>query len=360
MSEHSFRRLEDWLDGGVLGDADSPTKNETPAGADSTQRDESQSRKIAATLVVHGLLQEHSKLDLDPDEARVAAVMQQILTAGHSDSVERKNPKPTSVSAHRAEHSRSVNRLVWSAIAAILSCVVVGGFLSLYTPEPASAASVLELLIQTSLKQKDRTYEISVVEDYDPQRMPLKLRDVPIKSRKTRLDGATLHLRGVDEFVLIQKRADGQTRIVGCDGRESWAFKEMGPIHVSSDLSRFRGTIPGSQQELPFINIREHLEQLRTGYDIQIQSQSDDGKNSVLTGVRKSKDVRGPKKMAIEYVVETGLMQRLFLDGLPRRGGGPRSVIVELVDQEQLAPDFFTREFHHGPERKIKYVEDRP
>ncbi len=43
-----------------------------------------------------------------------------------------------------------------------------------------------------------------------------------------------------------------------------------GPVHVSTDLNRFRGGLPGQQQDIPFINIHDHLSQLRSGYEVEL------------------------------------------------------------------------------------------
>ncbi len=86
------------------------------------------------------------------------------------------------------------------------------------------------------------------------------------------IDGAKLYVRGADKYVFVRLLKDGRQRVSGCDGEQSWAFREDGPIHVSSDLSRFRGGMPGQKQDIPFINIHSHLAQLRTGYDVELMS----------------------------------------------------------------------------------------
>ncbi len=356
MNMDSWQQLGNWLDGGPEFSPVSTHGRQALTHEDSNQPASQQALEMGAFLVIHGILLEQSRFRPEADRARIHAVMQKILAEPSEVSSDNELP---SVPVDQINYFKSAYDLAWSAIAALFSCILIGGFLFLYLSDNASAASALERLIQLSIVQPDRTYEINVVAYYDGQRLPRNLRDFPPRTPKENMDGATLYLRGADQFVLIQNAPEDETRLVGSDGNESWAIKETGPVQISSDLARFRGLIPGSQQELPFINIQDHLEQLRFGYEIRIHSGTRTGKDSVLTGTRKSKDVCGPKEIRIEYDRETGVIERLFLEGLPRRGGGPRSVSVELVDQQPLGPEFFTRAFHHNPEREIKRVEAR-
>jgi hypothetical protein len=44
----------------------------------------------------------------------------------------------------------------------------------------------------------------------------------------------------------------------------------------------------------------------------------------------------------------------MVLDGLPKEGGGPRRVELELDSSDPLGPDFFTHQAHHEPGRRIE------
>ena len=53
---------------------------------------------------------------------------------------------------------------------------------------------------------------------------------------------------GCGSFVLRMPLRSGGTRTLGCDGETSWAFRDNGPVHVSNNLNRFRGALPGSSR----------------------------------------------------------------------------------------------------------------
>ena len=48
-------------------------------------------------------------------------------------------------------------------------------------------------------------------------------------------------------------------------------------------------------------------------------------------------------------------LRSLVRDGLPRGRGGPKSVMLELEDQSDLPPDFFSHAAHHEPGKRIRY-----
>ena len=135
-------------------------------------------------------------------------------------------------------------------------------------------------------------------------------------------------------------------------------------VHVSSDLSRFRSGLPGREPDFPFINLHEHVQQLNLGYDIELSGEtiesSDGRKLSQLNATRKSFDVRGPVEVTIWFDTATGVVYQMLLDKLPRRGGGPKSVRLELLNpadlgQTDFGPDFFSHDSHHEPFREVRY-----
>jgi hypothetical protein len=187
----------------------------------------------------------------------------------------------------------------------------------------------------------------------------------PDRGGKEQTDGATLYVRGANQYVMTVMLSSGLQRTSGCDGVQSWAFHKNGPVHVSADLNRFRGGLPGQQQGVPFINMHDHLSQLQlqTGYDVDLgdskQNAADGTKLSQLIGVRKSRDVRGPKQVEIWFDAETGTIHKMLLDGLPRGRSGPKTVMLELLNQSHLDAEFFSHESHHEPGRRIRYEEEQ-
>jgi hypothetical protein len=133
-------------------------------------------------------------------------------------------------------------------------------------------------------------------------------------------------------------------------------------------LNRFRSGLPGREQDLPFVNLQTHLQELHVGYDIELSGEtiesSDGRKLSQLNATRKSFDVRGPYEVAVWFDTETGVVYQMLLDKLPRRGGGPKSVRLELLNPENLGQtdfgsDFFSHDSHHEPLRQVRYEEEQ-
>ena len=102
-------------------------------------------------------------------------------------------------------------------------------------------------------------------------------------------------------------------------------FETVVLVHVTPDLARFRTSLPGQQHDLPMLNIQEHLAQLKAGYRIELIPGSKTGRNgealSQLTGVKKSKEIPGPKEIEIWFDGSAGSIHWMLLDELPRGAG---------------------------------------
>ena len=329
------QQIADWLDG---------------EGVDSVEELVSEStEQVASSLLLHGILSEIGSRDEMKDSERMNAV----LAAIRDESAE--PLKSDSSHDHGRRHVALLTTVVSIAAVLILAVMFAGP-----QQRVAAAMATLDQVIESARLPVDRMYEISVVEDYPRDKRPRGLpEDRWQREPKEQIDGATLHVRGTDKYVLIRALQDGRRRITGCDGEQSWAFREDGPVHVSSDLSRFRGGMPGGQQDFPLINIHSHLSQLKDGYDIELtdekQRTADGVELSQLAGSRKSRDVRGPKQVDIWFNPADGSVHQMLLSGLPRGGGGPKSVSLKLIDQSDLGPDFFHHESHHEPDRRVRY-----
>jgi len=204
--------------------------------------------EVAEAVVVHGLLTDISRRFPAEDDMRVDAVMQAI---GESVAPE----KSASWSWLFGRPKRTV-----FAATAMVACVALIFISQGINPTEAAAAS-LERIIAVAQKNSDRTYAIRVIDEYSVS--------TPKSEKQGNIDGAILHVRGPDKYVLIRELKDGRQRLTGCDGTESWAMREDGPVNVSSDLNRFRGGLPGEQQDLPFINLQSQLIQLKEKYFVE-------------------------------------------------------------------------------------------
>lgn len=216
------------------------------------------------------------------------------------------------------------------------------------SPAPVSAASELDRLIASSADPRDRTYRIANL-DGAPE---------PGDGRQPPIDGARLHVCSPDKYVLVRTFPDGRAFVTGSDGERSWSVPPTGAVRISGDPLRFRGPLPGHQQGLPFVDLRSDLVQFRDAYVVTALPPDATGRRGLL-GEKKSPEFRGARRVELRYDAATGVIHRMEFDGMPRARGGPNRVAVELVEQRDLGPTFFTPEAHFAPGRRV-IEEDQP
>ena len=335
--------LSDWLD----------DENENPASKSDVPSGEA-SETIAESLLIHGMLADIGSRD-DADAERIHAVMQRLDAEFATGSL---NVASTSV-----PHGRRRFAILTSALTIAAAVMVMFAVFGPHQSVSAAMAS-LDKVMEAAAKPFDHTYTVCVVEEYPRNKRPKNLsQEAWDREAPEQIDGATIHVRGADEYVMTVMLKTGMTRTSGCDGRVSWSFREDGPVHVSEDLNRFRGGMPGSQQDMPLLNIHANLSQLKIGYDVELADEQDTGTDGTLLSqlncIRKSNDVRGPKQVNVWFDAEDGTVHKMLLDGLPRGRGGPKSVMLELVDQPTLPSNFFSHETHHEPGKRIRYEDSQ-
>lgn len=343
MSERVNDFLSDWLDD------EGPT---SPGTEDAIV--EGSSEAFADSLLVHGLLADIGGRDHEQETLSLRGVMERIDSEGDTETAALARPSGT---GGRRRFAMLTSALTIAA-AALVMFVVFGP-----QQRVSAAMASLEKVLEAAAKPFDRTYLVHVVEEYPHDKKPNNLsQEAWDRESKKQIDGATLFVRGANQYVLTVMLRSGQNRTSGCDGQVSWAFREDGPVHVSTDLTRFRGGVPGQQQGMPFINIHAHISQLRSGYKVDLTDEQDvasDGTGlSQLVGIRKSRDVRGPKQIEIWFDAENGTVHKMLLNGLPRGRGGPKSVMLQLEDETNLGPPFFSHDAHHEPEKRIRYEDE--
>lgn len=232
--------------------------------------------------------------------------------------------------------------LRWAGWAAA-ALVMLGALLFGLAPSRATAA-VNRML--AAMQRGDRSYTISVIEGDAQMTMN--------KGRTLSYEGAVLHLRGERQFVLVRSIIEGGRRITGSDGTVNWDIVGDGPVKVTSDLTRFRGGLPGEQQDAAFLDLAGNLSGLKNGYDIALSDVSGEPSHARLHAQRKSRDVRGPREMNITFRRDSGVIVALELRGLPRARGGPEALRLTLTSEATLPADFFTHTPHHEPGRRVQ------
>lgn len=225
----------------------------------------------------------------------------------------------------------------WAAAAAL----VFGFTFFMLTPNPAAAA--ISQIITAWGQALDRSYTITVLEGDAWQ--PLK------DNRRVSYEGARLHLRGGTQFVLERTLDRGGEVITGSDGTSNWDIRGKGPVRVSTDVSRFRGAIPGEYQSVPFLDLSSLLASLTADYELKL-SEAESGLQQ-LTAHKRHREKRGLPRMEFTFRQATGTIVSMTLHGLPEEKGGPRAVRLTLTSEAAFSADFFTHAAHHETDREI-------
>lgn len=244
---------------------------------------------------------------------------------------------------------RSVRRwlAIFTAVAFALFFIVI-----FQSPSGSgvATASAIERLIAAASSPVDREYRISVLDHGPHGSLP------PVVSggrgRKPGIEGASLFVRGADQFVLIRRFGDGTEFITGSDGTTGWAVPPKGRVHLSQDPRRFRRGVPGEHEEVPFLDLRAGFDGLRRGYHLALETEA--GRQQRLEARRRGRRNRGPETVRV-WFDEAGVATRIEIEGLPIEEGMPRSVAMSLVSQQDRDPAFYTHETHHLAERPVDW-----
>lgn len=252
--------------------------------------------------------------------------------------------------APRAAPSRRSHRSLAGLFAAICLLLAVGFVGWRAGSSSARAASVaLEQIIRANEHLPDRTYVI-VAQDGADDGPPHESRD---RAPKPPVDGAMLHVRGADHYVLERFYEDGTRFVTGSDGLTSWAVPPRGRVRVSQDLGRFRGAVPGQQHAIPFVDINTSLRQLAESYALTEGSAPSAPGRRQIVATRKPTASGGPKRVTITYDATSRVIHSMVLERLPQARGGPRTALLELVEMSDLGPAFFKHATHHDAAREV-------
>lgn len=326
MSDELHNLINGYLDG-CLSDQEARRLNEL------LQADADHARRFAWAVLLHDRLQA------------------EVQTGALSAAPLSEPPRVVPISRQR--------RWTATAVGAIAAIVLLGVFLWHGDTVPTASAAVLALdrMIEAASQPVDRMYRIRVT-DHGPggARPPVFSGG---KGRKPGVDGAELYVRGSDKFVLVRHFGNGSDFITGSDGALGWAVAPKGPVHVSRDTRRFRRAVPGEHEEVPFLDLNAGFAELRRGYQLELSTAEETSNQKPetqhqLVAVKRSSDRPGPERVTL-WFDSTGVAHRIELAGLPPDEGGARAVVLELVDQRDLGPDFFKHETHHDASRPVDW-----
>ncbi len=300
--------------------------------ADWIKADPSHARQFAEAVMLH-------------DQLRADMLAADVLTAEGPATALQAAPSRVPGVAEASKRRRVAG--IFSAVCLLLVAVFVGWRASNTSAVAASVA--LERIIQACERVADRTYRIAALEDGAASRSQ-EGRD---QGAKPSVDGALLHVRGAEQYVLERFYADGTRFVTGSDSATAWAVPPHGRVRVSGDINRFRGTVPGQQHAIPFVDMTTSLRQLTDAYELADTISVSSWRWRQSTATRKPSVNGGPKRVTIHYDAETGLIHAMVLERLPQARGGPRSVELTLVDSSDLGPGFFSHAAHHEASRDV-------
>jgi len=303
-----------------------------------------QGRRAAGLCLVHSLLVQLADRDMPAKEHRIRRLMRRI----------------------DAEHRwrRFVRPLVRYGVAAVLILSAVSLYLNLPTN---TAMASMDKMITAMDSSGDRTYMIRV-EGTPGDNAPPPPGAPPDRRRETGqragLDGATLYLRGGDKFVLIRPTPSGRPVINGCDGQTRWLIRPDKPVLVSNDPQAFRIPMPKDLEAILTLDLKSTLLQIRDHYRVKFIDEARDDRTPnrswiYLDADRRSRDFPGPKNIELWADADTDILQRIEFADIHLQGDpAPKRLILELVGQNPLADNWFTRQAHHPQDAPVDFVSD--
>ena len=250
-----------------------------------------------------------------------------------------------------------LTRTMAAAVLLILGLATL--WFSIGTPKASAAIRELDRIMISSMRSRDRTFQI-VVEDITTERPGNgSARAESQRPPKPPMDGATLYVRSGHQFVLLRYTKDGLPFVTGSNGKQSWAINPRGPVRVSADVHRFDHDLPGHETAVPLSNLHDGLQQLKIAYHLTFAAlgpeeyETEKGHEvRQLTAVKK-RDQRGPQRVEIVYDATTGSILRMRFVQMPY-GPDRLDLRLSLVSEEELSSDFFEHTSHHTSDRKIE------
>lgn len=293
-----------------------------------------ESRQLRQALVQASMLDERLARSFEHPQA---------VGASHSISF-----RPESQKGKPTRRTAWISRLVW--ISAVVFFLL--GIFTFTGRNQLSASPEIKRMLR-SLAISDRLYQIDVEQIVLPSKKELQKYD-RTRPPKQKLEGAKLYLRGLDQFVLIRYREDGARFLTGTDGRIGWAIAPSGPVRTSSDIHAFNRDIPGHEHSIPLADLSQGLAQIQKAYTIQIvpvaPSDAQDAHEAMLIATKK-KGERGPKRIEIQYEIQTGRIAQMRFIEMPY-GPEKQTVRLTLLEEASLPTDFFDYSFHQSSNPK--------
>ncbi|QDS94381.1 hypothetical protein FF011L_31600 [Roseimaritima multifibrata] len=254
-------------------------------------------------------------------------------------------------------------RRSFAVVSTACAVLLIAGIFWQTVDTPSASAAMIELnrIIEVNDLPMARTFLISVRDTVIPPRHQDPSTPERRRPPKPSLDGATLDVRGSNQFVLKRQTAQGDDFVTGSNGTTSWAVRPDGPVRYSNDVIHFARDLPGHEDGLPINNLHDGLEALRTAYDLELlprETQKPDAARGSeverqLVAVKKP-GFRGAARVEIRYAEVSGKILELRFYEMAY---GPQQITLTMtaIEEGGLAANHFDHASHHGPERAVEY-----
>ena len=114
---------------------------------------------------------------------------------------------------------------------------------------------------------------------------------------------------------------------------------------------------------IPFVDIKTSLTQLREGYEIeQLPAEKPDGAEGVawrrLEARKRNQSHKGPREIRLWIHPQTSVLGRVVFDHMHLQGRRElHRMTIELIEQVELAKDWFEHQTHHDLDRQVDRVD---
>jgi len=304
-----------------------------------------QAQQISELQLVNSLLLQLADKNEAAREHRIENLMQKIDSGNQA--------------THK--YNRIIRPLVRYAVAAVI--IIAAAIIFMKSPSNTAMAAFNKMITAID-NAADRTYAIRVVEGKRDDRQPPP-RNPEIKKEpgeRAMLDGSTLYLRGRDKFVLYQKTPSGRTVVSGSDGQTRWHIRPDKPVLVSNNPEAFRVPMPPELAAILSMDLKETMLHIRDHYKIKYledipDEQGRDNSRTYLDAAKIRRDFPGPQNIELWADSNTGLLLRIEFADIHLEGDpSGKRLIIELVNQDRLSDDWFTRQAHHPKDAEVDSV----
>ena len=316
-----------------------------------------------------GTMSQQVPLD-DQASARVAdlqlldAMLVSMSGGMHSDQISRIDRVMNAIPDESKKHEmRQINPpspqnrkkvFPWSTLIALAACfLAVSAFSSVLLTSESRAGTLLPQINEVAIQKIDRVYNLRRTVQ-SPQGARVEI-------------GGRLYLRGVEGFVLTCGDA-----IFGRDASEFWFVSPNGNVILADSFAWMIEESEKQRQELgllkelslestrvPLMELSSVVQLMQHDYEVTVRSGLRHGQQTVdeLIGTHKGGSTELPDTIRLWSGAESRIIHfAQFIWGNEKEKSPPNTLVLELVDAEDVPEDWYGHEAHHSTDRPLRRV----